>query len=1126
MDRIRIIKIKNMKKVIGIFLFLVSYMGYAQVTQGETDFAPVYSKVLRGNFTTIGNALVAPRRAGAGDNRASNMTVLSSSEAILTQPTIAGGCETQIKWAGLYWSGTYNREDDSMYNVTLTKSGARAQRVTAIQASYTTGQGRMYYAFADVTDYVKQHQWGTYTVSDVLIQDGGGVGITGGWTLVVVYENEKDTNRSVNIFNGFANIVRGQQDKTLVINGLNTPPSGTIKPHLGVLSIEGDREQAGDFFHLVGYDDLTPRTGGDPNNFFDASIPGKGDTNHYGFGFSDIVLENNSIKNNVRSVTFQYGTKRDSYATYSIALAVEHYSPEPLGIIGNVKQGTQTLRPGDKAQFKVDIYNRGDEPLVAGTKVYIPLPVPAVAGSVRIVNTSDNTITHIFRDGTPAEKAIPASANHGSPNAIPTKNGYIEFTINKEIPVDANRGTSRPLSVAASFTYEVQITTDCSRLPVKGCASTLDVNMEGFIRAHGKTSRIYTKDNEERTSSRDSEELSCTGLKQNNTSGFTIDRGNNLTGSSCIDLNELNFCQLTQLPQGFSSAGVATHDGTTYNFNFRGQENKTYVWALKDLQGRAANIGFGTNGKYTVDTNADGTLRGEKLIPNNTTLSSGTDAKTTSDVKEYNLELYAEDCPTDKKVIKVKLHPFPQGTILIPNGTEVCSSGTLQLSAQVPVGNAIKNGTWRISQNPTSGTATISQTGLLTTTNAVGTIKVTYTPPANNCQQVADAKEVTITAKPLLTLAYQFSAKQVCKGENVSVTFTNSLNEAVVVTIGGQEYEIAQRASRTIALLTNANTGNFRFSASARYKNGAQCGNTIFTNEEISVRPTLTGSISASETILCHGGSTTITLNNTTANQTATMELLLNGRVIATKQNVGATAVAETISSANLPVGTHTFSARIKYANAPVCEQTLNSIQVVVNANPTAQISGTGDYCTGESVLLPITLTGKTPYTLVYKENQTEKTIQISQNRHNLQITPTANVTFTLISVTDANGCSSALSGATASATIRIKEGMSVTITTDKNRYSLGSKNGVFVVSGKRGGKIFYRITGTNLLQEATFVTNTLQIPIPTNKVGEKTLTIERTEYLGCSVEVSVSKTIKVTGVGFLNPTLRFRSGK
>jgi gliding motility-associated-like protein len=87
------------------------------------------------------------------------------------------------------------------------------------------------------------------------------------------------------------------------------------------------------------------------------------------------------------------------------------------------------------------------------------------------------------------------------------------------------------------------------------------------------------------------------------------------------------------------------------------------------------------------------------------------------------------------------------------------------------------------------------------------------------------------------------------------------------------------------------------------------------------------------------------------------------------------------------------------------------AVNVVINAQPDATITGGGEFCSGTNVPLSITLTGKAPWSITYSDGTSEKTINnINSSVYTLNVSPAATTTYTITRVSDAN-CSKNLTG-------------------------------------------------------------------------------------------------------------------
>jgi hypothetical protein len=98
------------------------------------------------------------------------------------------------------------------------------------------------------------------------------------------------------------------------------------------------------------------------------------------------------------------------------------------------------------------------------------------------------------------------------------------------------------------------------------------------------------------------------------------------------------------------------------------------------------------------------------------------------------------------------------------------------------------------------------------------------------------------------------------------------------------------------------------------------------------------------------------------------------------------------------------------------CEDAVSEVGLVIHALPTAQVvSGEHTICLGETLELSIGLTGQAPWEVVDGQGNTHV---IEASPFTLELSPLANLTFELVSVSDANDC---VNGATGTATIMVE---------------------------------------------------------------------------------------------------------
>lgn len=361
----------------------------------------------------------------------------------------------------------------------------------------TTGEGAMYAAYADVTEYVREHGAGEYFVADMALQEGygGSTGYYGGWGMVIIYRDVNKSWRDITVFDGFGYMTSSGSTVNLDVTGFRAVQNGNVNVTLGMMAGEGDKDITGDFFRIRNrsnnnsYTTLS-HTGNSTTDFFNASVVTGGNprnpnyVNNTGLDIARFDLNNagNSIINNSQTSTrFQFGTGGDTYIIHNIVFAVDAYVPEVIGEnrpspdFGTPPINGQTIVPGQEFEFKLDIYNKGDE-AVNNTKIEIPIPsnlhyvssIPSQgSGSVKI---PDNTV---------AKWVAPVGAPTG---ATPenTAGGIIVWDIGA-LPKDDTK------SILQGFLkYRLRVSNNCVLLATGTCG--LEVKINGKISGAGATS--------------------------------------------------------------------------------------------------------------------------------------------------------------------------------------------------------------------------------------------------------------------------------------------------------------------------------------------------------------------------------------------------------------------------------------------------------------------------------------------------------------------------------------------------------------------------------------------------------------------------------------------------------------
>lgn len=373
------------KPVVIIILLLGTFVGFSQEFTPFTRSYPSgdnfrYQTNIKGDLTFIANDIVN-RDGGTATTRPvdpydetgntstyndwfdiryididADISTFNSSSAEFTfgQPDC-----NRIRYAALYWSATYVSEEDgsrsSDFNqVKFQVPGGSYVDITADEVLYdgnTSADAAMrgnspYACYADVTSLVTAlaDPAGTYTVGNIRVSQGfvpGG--ISGGWTLVIVYENPTLTGKLITTYDGFARVRTANPTIDIDYTGFTTIPAGSVRANIGAAALEGDNRITGDemairaslnapgpFYRIR--NSLNPE-----DNFFNSNItingtllPGRtpSSINTLGYDTDLLNLPVNTIPNNETAATFRFTSTGDQYFPFFNSFNIEIIEPE------------------------------------------------------------------------------------------------------------------------------------------------------------------------------------------------------------------------------------------------------------------------------------------------------------------------------------------------------------------------------------------------------------------------------------------------------------------------------------------------------------------------------------------------------------------------------------------------------------------------------------------------------------------------------------------------------------------------------------------------------------------------------------------------------------------------------
>lgn len=359
---------------------------------------------------------------------------------------------------------------------------------------YPSSQSAIYVGYADITDYVRQHGVGNYSVADMALVEGSNSnpGYFGGWGMVVIYKNPAMKWRDITVFDGYTYISSGTQQ--FDISGFRAAQNSDVNIKMGIMSGEGDRGTSGDYIQIRNRNDNNSYTtlshgGNSTDNFFNASIyTGNNSrnpsyTNNSGIDISMFNLPNTNnviINNNQTSTRFRYGTNGDFYTIFNVVFAVDAYVPEVVGENTPANAGTvhnSTVIPGQDLDFDLKIYNKGEE-AVNNTKIEIPIPFNMHYSPTATIHPGTGVVA--IPTGTTISW-IPPTGAPSSATPQNTPGGKLVWTIGT-LPKDSSKSI-----LQGTLKYKLRVTENCALLATAGPCG-LKVKINGKITGVGATS--------------------------------------------------------------------------------------------------------------------------------------------------------------------------------------------------------------------------------------------------------------------------------------------------------------------------------------------------------------------------------------------------------------------------------------------------------------------------------------------------------------------------------------------------------------------------------------------------------------------------------------------------------------
>jgi hypothetical protein len=801
--------------------------------------------------------------------------------------------------------------------------------------------------------------------------------------------------------------------------------------------------------------------------------------------------------------------------TYTINGGANQTVTTTSGNSATVSQPTGT--PGTFTYALVSVAGANCSQTQTGSAIITvrPLPTATISGTTAVCqNSTSPDITFTGANGTPPY-TFSYNINGGATQTVTTPTGATSITVSAQTGT-ATTLTYNLLSVAGTF---------CSQ-PQTGSA-VITVNPSPTATISGTTAVCQNST---------SPNITFAGASGTAPYTFTynIDGGANQTVTT---------------PTGSTSVTVSAPTGTTGTFTYNlvsvsGAKNCSQAQTgsavitvnplpTATISGTAA-VCQNASAPVITFTGANGTAPytftytisgGANQTVTTTSGNSVTVSQPTGTTGTFTYALVsvsgAKNCSQSQSGSAIiTVNPLPTATI--SGTTAVCQGGsTPDITFTGANGTAPYTFTYTINAgvNQTVTTTSGNSVTVSQPTGATGTFTYTLVSVsgAKNCTNPQSGSAV-ITVNPLPTATIS-GTTPVCQGSSSpDVTFTGAGGTApytftYTINSGANQTVTTTSGNSVTVSAPTSTTGTFTYDL-VSVSGAKNCSNPQSGTATITVNPVPTAAISGTATVCQSSGTPNITFTGANGTAPYTFTYKINGGANQTVTTTSGNTV--TVDAPTGTPGTFTYTL-VNVAGANCSQAQSGSATITITALPQGSLSGNGPLCSNGTASLTFTSTAGTgPFTVVYNDgnaNLTQNNVTSGTAFDAADNPITATTTYTLVSVTDDNGCARTSGFTSGSTTITVSQAPAIT-GQPQNQAVCGTKPVSFIVTATGDGLTYQwykngtELSNTRIISGVT--TNTLHYTQANFADSNSVFTVRVSGTAPCSSVTSAGATLSV----------------
>ena len=428
-------------------------------------------------------------------------------------------------------------------------------------------------------------------------------------------------------------------------------------------------------------------------------------------------------------------------------------------------------------------------------------------------------------------------------------------------------------------------------------------------------------------------------------------------------------------------------------------------------EGDNANISVvitGGTGPFTIEID-----NGVGVIPN---YNSGDPIVVTpGSTTTYNLlsVIDANTCPSQNQGGTATITVNPQATAaVLGSDAAICAGDNANLDVTITGGT----GPFTIEIDNGVGVINAYNSGdpILVTPVATTTYNLLSVTDANGCTAQNQSGTATITISTPATAAVLAGDATICAGDNTNLTLTITGGTApfAIEIDNGVGVINAYNSGEAILVSPAANTTYNIISVTDANGCPAQNQSGMPT---VTVTPSATAAVLGNDAMICAGDNVDLAVTITGGTGPFTIEL---------DQGIGVINAYNSGDPINVAPGVTTTYTLLSVVDANACPaQNQSGTATITIGNPTDAVLGSdATICLGDDAFLSVNITGGTgPFDI-----EIDNGVGIINNYNSgdqITVTPIVNTTYNLVSVTDANGCTSLATSGSAAITFQAVQG-------------------------------------------------------------------------------------------------------